>query len=137
MEDSSRLFGMLLVLAAVVLFALRRWSSRPSSAAGKAARPPAVPGLFLLGNAVSLGRWGAGFLAVCRDAFGPDAFLIDVGFGQKMLFLFHPALLEAFFKAPEEVISFKPAVRRFTQRWVLVLGGGWAGRWRWMSRRRT
>jgi hypothetical protein len=51
-----------------------------------------------------------------RDAFGPDAFEINVGFGQRMLFLFHPAALEAFLKSPEDEVSFKPAVRRFTER---------------------
>lgn len=86
---------------------------------------PRVPGLPILGSALALGRWGAAFLSVCRSKIGPDAFLLHVGFGQRMLFLFHPALIETFFKAAEEVVSFKPAVRRFTQR----CEGGVAWKW--------
>jgi hypothetical protein len=95
---------------------IRAWASASASA-------PAVPVLPLLGAALSLGRWGAGFLAACRDAYGPDAFTIHAGLGQRLLFVFHPALLDAFFKYPEQAMSFKPAVKRFTQR-VYGLPGG-------------
>ncbi len=107
------------VVLVAVFFAARLHFARRS---GTSAAPPVagvVPGLPLLGSAISLGRWGAGFLAVCRDVFGPDAFLLNVGLGQSILFLFNPALLETFLTAKEDVISFKPAVRRFTQRCVL------------------
>ena len=127
---------------------------RPRAVRGAAT----VPGLPVIGHALSLGRWGAAFLTVCRRTYGPDAFCINVGFGQRMLFVvrkagspqagpqshtttrtptvcvppapalspssnthrvppqFHPVLLEAFFRSPEEEVAFKPAVKRFTQR---------------------
>ncbi|WIA16335.1 hypothetical protein OEZ85_013034 [Tetradesmus obliquus] len=75
---------------------------------------PVVPGLPLLGSVIALGRGGTAFLSQCRQQFG-DVFCLHV-LHQRMVFVFDPAMLSLFFKAPESQVSFKPAVKRFTQR---------------------
>eukprot|EP00775_Hariotina_reticulata_P002863 gene2863-3155_t len=75
---------------------------------------PQVPGLPLLGNVIALGRGGSAFISKCRHKFG-DAFCLNL-MGQRMVFVFEPAMLSMFFKAPEHIVSFKPAVKQFTER---------------------
>lgn len=50
----------------------------------------------------------------CRTKLG-DAFTLRL-VGQRMTFLFDPATIETFFKAPDAQITFRPAVEQFTQR---------------------
>ncbi|KAI8474677.1 MAG: cytochrome P450 [Monoraphidium minutum] len=109
--DAAPLLAGVAAAAALALAAWRR--AAPHAAACSA---PHVPGLPLLGSTLALGRWGAAFLSACRGAVGGDAFCLHLGFGQRMLFLWHPALIARFMTAPEADVAFKPAVRRFTQR---------------------
>ncbi|KAF6254878.1 cytochrome P450 [Scenedesmus sp. NREL 46B-D3] len=96
----------LLLAAAAWLLSIIRGSSSTAV--------PVVPGLPLFGSVVALGRGGTAFLSQCRQQFG-DVFCLRV-LHQRMVFIFDPAMLSVFFKAPESQVSFKPAVKRFTQR---------------------
>ena len=110
MDPAPLLAALAALAAAAAALLLSRARRRPHCGA------PHVPGLPLLGSALALGRWGAAFLSACRDAVGRDAFCLHLGFGQRMVFLFEPKLVAAFMTSPEELVAFKPAVRRFTQR---------------------
>ncbi|GAX85351.1 hypothetical protein CEUSTIGMA_g12768.t1 [Chlamydomonas eustigma] len=73
-----------------------------------------IPGLPLLGNVVALGKYGVAYISKCRSKFG-DSFTLSLC-GQRMTFLFDPAIIDAFFKSPDSEITFRPAVEQFTQR---------------------
>ncbi|GLI64265.1 hypothetical protein VaNZ11_007480 [Volvox africanus] len=75
---------------------------------------PLVPGLPLLGNALALGRHGVSYINKCRRKFG-DCFTLSLA-SLKMTFLFEPSHIDYFFSAPDEKITFRPAVEQFTQR---------------------
>ncbi|GLC34215.1 hypothetical protein PLESTB_001610000 [Pleodorina starrii] len=73
-----------------------------------------VPGLPVIGNALALGRHGVSYISECRRKFG-DSFSLSLA-GVKMTFLFEPAHIPYFFAAPDDKITFRPAVEQFTQR---------------------
>lgn len=75
--------------------------------------PTLVPGAKLLGNILALGRHGASFLHACRSSYGS---VFTVNLGVYMTFLDDEALIHALFSAPDEMISFRPAVQQFTSR---------------------
>ena len=75
--------------------------------------PTLVPGAKLLGNIIALGRHGASFLHACRSAYGS---VFTINLGVYMTFFDDKALIENLFSAPDERISFRPAVQQFTQR---------------------
>lgn len=77
------------LLAAAACLALLLVVLRAASGARRAVvGAPRVPGLPALGHALALGRWGVAFITACRAMHGPsDALCINVGLGQRMLFL--------------------------------------------------
>jgi cytochrome P450 len=79
--------------------------------------PPSLPGLPILGNCVALARGGAAVLLAARRKGYGDCFAVRAfPFAPPLVFVFHPSAVARFFAAPEDVLSFKPAVRQFTER---------------------
>jgi cytochrome P450 len=115
------LIGAALVLA---LFPSTTTCERSDAATAHPPPPPTLPGLPFLGNAVALARGGAAVLLAARRAgdgnnrrrYG-DCFAVRAfPFAPPLVFCFHPSAVARFFAAPEDVLSFKPAVRQFTER---------------------
>jgi cytochrome P450 len=77
-------------------------------------QPPMVSGLPVVGSALALGRGGATYLQACRARHG-DTFTLRLP-GQRMTFLLSPHSIPFFFKAPDSLLSFAPAVEQFTFR---------------------
>ncbi|KAK9852608.1 hypothetical protein WJX84_003407 [Apatococcus fuscideae] len=75
---------------------------------------PVVGGWPLLGCLIPFATQGAAFISSCRLQYG-DMFQLCLP-GQKIVFLFHPDAIQAFFQSPDSKISFRLAVERFTQR---------------------
>ncbi|EFJ41941.1 hypothetical protein VOLCADRAFT_119569 [Volvox carteri f. nagariensis] len=98
-------FGAILVVAA---FSSLVWSRQGKNDAAL------VPGLPILGNALALGRHGVSYINKCRRKFG-DSFTLSLA-GVKMTFLFEPSHIHYFFSAPDEKVTFRPAIEQFTQR---------------------
>ena len=68
---------------------------------------PVVPGWGpVLGNTLQLAQHGAAFTHASREQVSPDAFEVSLA-GRRMVFLFHPAAVQAFFTAPDELIAFR------------------------------
>lgn len=105
---------------------LKQAQQRRAAAAAGARIPPVVPGLPGLGSALALGRGGAAFLRRCRCKHG-DAFSLALA-GQRMTFVFAPAALQAYFSAPDSVLTFAPAVEQFTHRNFLLPPSAFAGK---------
>lgn len=80
--------------------------------------PPVQSGLL------ALGRHGAAYLRRCRRRHG-DAFVLRLG-TQRMLFVFAPATLQAYFTAP--LLTFAPAVEQFTNRCFGLAPWAFAGK---------
>ena len=119
-SSSSSPHCVIAALAAAIIagaLALALSARRRRAAAAAAAAFPRAPALPLLGLAPALARRGVAVVSAARKLHGRDAVAVDVGLGQALHFVFAPALLEAFFRSPEHVVAFKPAVVRFTERW--------------------
>jgi hypothetical protein len=102
---SAAVLGLLLAAVWAAVAALRSPWGALARRSAPAPLPPVVPGLPLLGNALALGRGGVAFISQCRQRFG-DAFCLTL-LGQRMVFVFDPAMISTFFRAPEASISFK------------------------------
>ncbi|KAL6772438.1 hypothetical protein ACKKBG_A30250 [Auxenochlorella protothecoides x Auxenochlorella symbiontica] len=105
--------GCIAALACLLLGLAVAWTSRLRGSPGLP-QPPIIPGLPLLGSVLALGRRGSKFIAACHAQYG-DVFTLRV-LGQKMTWLLAPEAYAPFFTAPEEQISFGPAVQQFTDR---------------------
>ncbi|KAK9812081.1 hypothetical protein WJX73_004676 [Symbiochloris irregularis] len=76
--------------------------------------PLRVPGLPLLGNTLQLGASGAPFIRQCRQEHG-DTFTLKL-IGRPITLCCNPKAVAAIYSAPEDMITFRPAVEQFTQR---------------------
>ena len=90
-----------LIVTGLTVWLLTQWNARNDKGA------PRVPGLGpVLGNTLQVALHGTHFLHHSRNRVSRDVFEVNLA-GRRMTFLFHPAAIQTFFTAPDDVIAFR------------------------------